>query len=260
MTFLHVYLVGLALILAMVTLLWIYSVIIKNASIVDVFWGFGFVITNIIYLIMNDVSSPRQWLLVILVSVWGIRLSGYIGWRNYGKEEDFRYQKFREDYGAHRYWWVSYFQVFLLQGLLMWLISAPLLATHFNSQPDSLNLIDLFAFIIWLIGFVFEAGGDWQLAKFKANPENKGKVLNTGFWHYTRHPNYFGDATVWVAYALFSVASGSYLPVLGSLLMIGLIIKVSGVAMLERTLKETKPAYKDYIEKTNSFFPWFPRK
>lgn len=260
MTFLNVYLVGLALIVAMVTLLWIYSVIIKNASIVDVFWGFGFVITNIIYLIMNDVSNLRQWLLVILVSVWGIRLSGYIGWRNYAKGEDFRYQKFREDYGAHRYWWVSYFQVFLLQGLLMWLISAPLLATHFYSQSDSLNLIDLFAFILWLIGFVFEAGGDWQLAKFKANPENKGKVLNTGFWHYTRHPNYFGDATVWVAYALFSVASGSYLPVLGSLLMIGLIIKVSGVAMLERTLKETKPAYKDYIEKTNSFFPWFPRK
>jgi len=260
MTFLNVYLVGLALIVAMVTLLWIYSVIIKNASIVDVFWGFGFVVTNFIYLIMNDVTNPRQWLLVILVSVWGIRLSGYIGWRNYGKEEDFRYQKFREDYGAHRYWWVSYFQVFLLQGLLMWLISAPLLATHFYSQPNSLNLIDLIALIVWLIGFVFEAGGDWQLANFKAKPENKGKVLNTGFWHYTRHPNYFGDATVWVAYALFSVASGSYLPVLGSLLMIGLIIKVSGVAMLERTLKETKPAYKDYIEKTNSFFPWFPRK
>lgn len=107
---------------------------------------------------------------------------------------------------------------------------------------------------------MFEAGGDYQLARFKNNPENKGKVLNSGFWKYTRHPNYFGDATVWVAYALFCIASGSYWQVVGTVIMILFLIKVSGVALLEKTLKNTKPEYKAYIEKTNAFFPWFPKK
>jgi steroid 5-alpha reductase family enzyme len=120
--------------------------------------------------------------------------------------------------------------------------------------------LDFAGIILWIIGFVFEAGGDMQLARFKANPANKGKVLNTGFWHYTRHPNYFGDAAAWFGFGLICLAAGSYLPVLGSVLMAALIIKVSGVALLEKTLNETKPEYKEYVEKTSAFIPWFPKK
>ena len=135
-----------------------------------------------------------------------------------------------------------------------------MLGAQFHSGGSDLNYFDYAAIIIWIIGFSFEAGGDYQLAKFKSDPNNKGKVLNTGFWKYTRHPNYFGDAAVWWAYGLFSVAAGSYLPLLSALLMTLLIVKVSGVSLLEKTLKNTKPQYKDYVEKTSAFFPWFPKK
>ena len=192
------------------------------------------------------------------------RSSGYhcplLSESNLGKGEDFRYKKFRKDYGEHRYWWISFFQTFLLQGILMWLISAPLLGAQYYGQEKTLNILDYIGMIIWLIGFIFEAGGDYQLARFKSNPANKGKVLDKGFWHYTRHPNYFGDAAVWTGFGIICISAGSYLPVLGSVLMIAVIIKVSGVALLEKTLKVSKPEYKDYIEKTSAFIPWFPKK
>lgn len=246
-------------IFTLVTLLWLYSVYIKNVSIVDVFWGFGFVVVNTIYFLSNDVPTIRQILVLIFVAIWGTRLSVYLGWRNYGKPEDYRYQQFRQDYGPERYWWFSYFQVFLLQGGLILLVSLPLLQIQ-TSVNNELNWLDYVAIIVWCIGFIFEAGGDYQLAKFKSNPKNKGKVLSQGFWKYTRHPNYFGDATVWTSYALFCIASGNYWPIVGSIIMILLILKVSGVTMLERTLKVTKPEYKEYIEKTSAFIPWFPKK
>jgi steroid 5-alpha reductase family enzyme len=189
-----------------------------------------------------------------------MRLSGYLTWRNYGKGEDFRYKQFRKDYGEHRYWWISYFQVFLLQGLLMWLISAPLLGAQFYGAASGLGLLDAVGMLFWLVGIIFETGGDYQLARFKANPDNKGRVLDTGFWRYTRHPNYFGDASVWWGCAFFSMAAGSYLPAIGSLLMTALIIKVSGVTLLEKTLKTSKPQYETYIRRTSAFIPWFPKK
>jgi steroid 5-alpha reductase family enzyme len=195
-----------------------------------------------------------------MVTLWGLRLSVYLAWRNIGKGEDFRYREFRRHYGEERYWWISYFQTFLLQGILMWLISAPLLGAQYGPAEQSLTILDYAGIVIWIIGIIFEAGGDWQLARFKSNPSNKGKVLNTGLWHYTRHPNYFGDAAVWWGFALFSVSAGSYLPVLGSLLMTALIIKVSGVALLEKTLKSDKPGYDSYIRRTSAFIPWFPKK
>ena len=189
-----------------------------------------------------------------------MRLALYLGWRNYGKEEDYRYQEFRQRYGPNRYWWFSYFQVFLLQGALIMIISLPFLVIQNDKSVASLNWIDYLAILVWIIGFLFETVGDYQLSKFKSKPKNKGKVLNTGLWKYTRHPNYFGDATVWCAYGLFSVAVGNYWTLIGPVIMIFLIIKVSGVALLEDTLKDSKPKYKDYIEKTNSFIPWFPKK
>lgn len=260
MGYLEIYFSGLLIIVIAMTLLWLVSVFLKNASIVDPFWGLGFVIADVFYFYKTDGLELRKLIVLSLLTIWGLRLSIYLGWRNLGKGEDFRYQKFRKDYGEKRYWWISFFQVFLLQGVLLWLISAPLLSAQFYSGGSDLNFFDYAAITIWIIGFSFEAGGDFQLARFKSDPNNKGKVLNTGFWKYTRHPNYFGDASVWWAFGLFSVAAGSYLPLLSSLLMTLLIVKVSGVSLLEKTLKNTKPQYKDYVEKTSAFFPWFPKK
>lgn len=260
MGYLEIYFSGLFIIVMAMLLLWLVSVFLKNASIVDPFWGLGFVIAGVFYFYTTEGLELRKLIVLTLLTVWGLRLSIYLGMRNFGKGEDFRYQQFRKDYGEKRYWWISFFQVFLLQGILLWLISAPLLSAQFYSVGGVLNYFDYVAIIIWIIGFSFEAGGDYQLARFKSDPNNKGKVLNTGFWKYTRHPNYFGDAAVWWAYGLFSVAAGSYLPLLSALLMTLLIVKVSGVSLLEKTLKNSKPQYKDYVEKTSAFFPWFPKK
>lgn len=248
------------LILVLVTLLWVLSVIIKNVSIVDLFWGFGFVAVNAFYVLTSGELNTRKILVLVLVSVWGLRLSIYLAWRNLGKGEDFRYQEFRRKYGPERYWWFSYFQTFLLQGVLMMIVSLPLLAVSTGTGSNALGVIDFIAILVWLTGIAFEAGGDLQLARFKGNPKNKGKVLNTGFWKYTRHPNYFGDSAVWWAYALFSIAAGGYWQIIGSVIMTMLIIRISGVALLEKTLIDTKPQYRDYIRKTSAFLPWFPKK
>ena len=248
------------LILVLVTLLWVVSVIVKNVSIVDLFWGFGFVVVNAFYAFMSGDMTDRKMLVLVLVSIWGLRLSIYLAWRNLGKEEDFRYREFRRKYGPERYWWISYFQTFILQGVLMMIVSLPLLAVHAGSGSGIPGLPDYIAVVVWLIGFAFEAGGDLQLARFRSNPENKGKVLQTGFWKYTRHPNYFGDSAVWWAYALFSIAAGGYWQVIGSVIMTLLIIRISGVALLEKTLVDTKPQYREYIRKTSAFLPWFPKK
>jgi steroid 5-alpha reductase family enzyme len=195
-----------------------------------------------------------------LVSLWGLRLSIYLTYRNLGRGEDFRYQEFRRKYGTKRYWWFSYFQTFLLQGVLILIVSLPLLGISVNNHSGNLNVLDYVGILVWLVGFTFEAGGDYQLFRFKQDANNKGSVLNTGFWKFTRHPNYFGDSAVWWAYALFSIAAGSYWQVVGSALMTLLIIKVSGVALLEKTLNKSKPQYHEYIRKTSSFLPWFPKK
>jgi steroid 5-alpha reductase family enzyme len=260
MSFMNFFLQGFLLIMLMMIFLWVISVIIKNVSIVDLFWGLGFVLVALLYFLKTDGFSSRKIILIILVSIWGLRLSLYLAWRNIGKGEDFRYKQFRKNYGEKRYWWISFFQTFLLQGILMWLISAPLLGAQYYGQNKSFGIIDYAGISLWVIGFCFETIGDLQLARFKADPANKGRVMDKGLWRYTRHPNYFGDSAVWWGYGFLCLASGSYLPVLGSLLMTALIIKVSGVALLEKSLKDQKPQYKEYIEKTSAFLPWFPKK
>ncbi len=259
MSFPQIYIQAFAVIMIMMITLWIISVIKENVSIVDIFWGFGFVLVSILYFLLGEGNETRKIIVLFLSSVWGLRLTVYIAWRNYGKGEDFRYKQFRKNYGENRYWWVSFFQTFLLQGFLMWLISAPLLGAQFFGYDKPLNVLDWIGIFFWITGIVFEAGGDWQLARFKANPGNKDKVLDTGFWRYTRHPNYFGDASVWWGYGFLCLAAGSWLPALGSVLMTIIIIQVSGVSMLEKTLKGKKPQYREYVEKTSAFFPWFPK-
>lgn len=260
MTFLEAYLLGLAVVLGLMALLWLLSLLLRDSSIVDPFWGTGFVLVNWLYFALTpDGFLERKWLISILVTVWGLRLSIHLLRRNWGKGEDFRYRKWREENGT-RWWWISFFKVFLLQGVLLWIISAPLLAAQISPTPDRLTLLDFAGAIVWGIGFFFEAVGDLQLTRFKANPANKGKVLNTGVWRYTRHPNYFGDATQWWGYYLIAAAGGGFWTIWSPILMTALLLRVSGVALLEKTLVETKPQYREYAETTSAFVPWFPRK
>lgn len=253
-----IYLANLVILLACMTLLWMVSVFLKDASIVDPFWGAAFVISGTFYFSQTPEGEPaRKLMVVILVTIWGARLSLYLLWRNWGKGEDYRYQAFRQRYGPERYWWVSFFQTFMLQGVLAWIISAPLLAAQV--QGGSLNVLDTAAVVVWTIGFIFEAGGDLQLARFRRDPANQGKLLTTGFWRYSRHPNYFGDAACWWGFGLLSLAAGSFLAVLGPAVMTFLLVRVSGVAMLERSLAVNKPGYEDYVRQTSSFIPWKPR-
>jgi steroid 5-alpha reductase family enzyme len=255
--FLQVYGIAAAVIFGCMVVLWLVSLALHNSSIVDIFWGTGFVIANWVYFALTPDGAPeRKWLIGILVTLWGLRLSLYILWRNRGKSEDFRYAKWRGEEGA-AWWWKSFLRVFVLQGVLLMIISIPLLAAQSGSAP--LGILDYLAVPVWLIGFFFEAMGDLQLARFKADPANKGKVMNTGVWRYTRHPNYFGDAAQWWGYYLAALAAGGWWTIYGPIIMTILLMRVSGVALLEKTL-ETRPGYKEYVETTSAFVPWFPRK
>ena len=260
MEFLSIYLTLGLVILSLMTLLWLVSLALKNSSIVDIFWGTGFVIiTWAAFLLTPDGITARKLLLSVLVTIWGLRLSLHILMRNWGKPEDFRYQVWRKEAGA-AWWWRSFFKVFLLQGVLLWIISAPLLAAQISALPDHLTWLDYLAVAVWLVGFFFEAVGDWQLARFKANPANKGKVLNKGVWRYSRHPNYFGDAAQWWAYYLVALVAGGWWTIFSPILMTALLMRVSGVTLLEKNLIEEKPGYKAYVETTSVFIPWIPRK
>jgi steroid 5-alpha reductase family enzyme len=259
MSFLAIYARGGLAIWAIMTLVWLLSLWLKNTSIVDIFWGSGFVLANWIYVALAPGDFVgRKVVLSALVTIWGLRLSLYILWRNWGEPEDYRYRQWREEHGD-RWWWYSYFQTFILQGLLMWIISTPLLAVHHAPVPSRLTLLDWLGVVVWSMGFFFEAVGDFQMARFKADPSNKGKVLDSGVWRYTRHPNYFGDAAQWWGYYLMAAAAGAYWTIYSPVLMTILLLRVSGVALLEKKLTETKPKYQDYIRRTSAFVPWFPK-
>lgn len=260
MDFLPLFLTLGLVILGLMTALWLVSLALKNSSIVDIFWGTGFVITAwTAFALTPDGFAPRKWLLCGLVTLWGLRLSLHLLTRNWGKPEDFRYQVWRKAAGP-AWWWRSFLKVFLLQGILMWIIAAPLLAAQVSAQPGQLTWLDYLAVPVWLYGFFFEAVGDWQLARFKANPANKGKVLQTGVWRFTRHPNYFGDAAQWWGFFLVALAAGGWWVFFSPLIMTGLLMRVSGVTLLEKTLRAQKPGYQAYVESTSEFIPWFPRK
>jgi steroid 5-alpha reductase family enzyme len=258
MSFIQAYGLALLVILVLMTILWLISLPLKNSSIVDIFWGTGFVISNWVFFVLAPEGfGPRKWLIGILVTLWGLRLSLYILWRNWGKGEDFRYQKWRREAGS-RWGWLSFFRVFVLQGVLMWIISVPLLAAQRGASPASLTILDYLGLVVWIIGFFFESVGDLQLARFKSDPANKGKVMDRGVWRTTRHPNYFGDAAQWWGFYLIALAAGGWWTILGPILMTLFLLRVSGVALLEKTL-ETRPGYKDYVERTSAFIPWLPR-
>ena len=261
MSILSVTLAVLAVILASVTMLWLLSLALRNSSIIDIYWGAGFVLVNwVAFGLGTEGYLPRKALLAALATIWGLRLSIYVLWRNWGKGEDFRYRKWREEAGGS-WWWKSLFKVFLLQGALQLIVAAPLIAAQALPGLPRLTLLDFVAVAVWLIGFTFEAAGDWQLARFRADPANRGRLLQSGVWRYTRHPNYFGDAAQWWGFYLIAAATGvGAVTVFSPILMTFLLVRVSGVGLLEKTLRETKPGYREYMDTTSAFVPWLPKR
>lgn len=239
--------------------LWLVSVRIKNVSIVDLFWGTGFVIIAGVSLVQSDSSTLRGWLLTVLCAMWGLRLSVYLGMRNHRQPEDYRYAEMRARRGRN-FWWSSLFIVFWLQGAVMWIISLPL-QVGISSVSD-LNWLNFVGVVLWSIGFVFETVGDYQLAKFKRLKKIgslDATVMDKGLWRYTRHPNYFGNALIWWGLTLIAMEITTLWLVISPVLMTFLLLKVSGVAMLERSLSNRSSDYRDYMVKTSSFFPLPPR-
>jgi steroid 5-alpha reductase family enzyme len=256
MSLLRIWLVGLATGSVLMVLTWLGSVVQKDASLVDRVWGLAFVVLAWTYAVVADLWDARTWLVLALVSIWGIRLSAFITWRNWGHGEDARYAAMRRK-RPETFTRRSLVTVFLLQAVLAWLISVPLLAaTTIDGGP--LGLLDAVAVLLWTVGFVFEAGGDAQLSRFLADPVNRGKVMDRGLWRYTRHPNYFGDTVVWWSFLAAALAVGAWWGAFGTMMMTVLIVKVSGVALTERRMGRpgsTREGYDEYVRRTNAFIP-----
>lgn len=243
---------------SLMVVLWLISVVRRDASIVDPFWGTGFVIVAWLACVFNAASAARPLLMVGMVTVWGLRLSGYLLIRNWHHGEDRRYAAMRAYHGA-RFPLVSLGTVFLLQGIILWFVSIPIQVGIVHGAGPQLNAFDLTGVSVWCIGLLFEAVGDWQLAMFKANPANADRVMDRGLWRYTRHPNYFGDFCVWWGLYLISISAGGWWTIGSPLLMSVLLMKVSGVTLLESTISERRPAYAAYRSRTNAFFPGPPK-
>ncbi len=236
---------------------WLLSLPLRNTSIVDIGWGLGFVAVAWASRFVADGVDARQNLLVLLTTIWGVRLAAYLAWRNGIRDEDFRYvamRKRRSNFALSSLW-----VVFGLQGVVMWIVSLPVQAGQVPDTPG-LGLIDGLGVALWIVGFGFESIGDLQLARFKADPANQGRVMDRGLWRYTRHPNYFGDFCVWWGLGLIAAATGTAAwSLVGPALISFMLLRVSGVTMLERSLKKRRPGYEDYVRRTSAFFPRPPR-
>jgi steroid 5-alpha reductase family enzyme len=247
---------ALPVLLAAAAVTWVVSVVQRNVTIVDTLWSLLFVIAAVVYAGSVATPGPRAWLVLALVSVWGVRLAGYLAWRNRGHEEDRRYQAIRrrnEPNFALKSLWL----IFGFQAVLAWVISLPLAGAIAGAAP--LGALDALGIVLWGVGVFFEAAGDWQLARFKRDPANAGRVMDCGLWRYTRHPNYFGDFCVWWGFYLFALSAGAWWTIVGPLIMSFLLLRFSGVRLLERDIGERRPAYAEYVRRTNAFFPG-PRK
>lgn len=249
---LRVYGLGLAVIVGLALITWVASIFKRDVSIVDSLWSLLFLAAAIVYVQTSPLVSLRaQWMLG-LVAVWALRLAIYLSARNWKQPEDHRYQKIRAN-NQPNFAFKSLYIVFLLQGLLAWIVSLPLLAVASSSAP--MYWLDCIGIALVIFGVLFESIGDWQLARFKADPTNAKQVMDKGLWRYTRHPNYFGECCVWWGFYLLALAAGGWWSVAGPLLMTMLLLRVSGVALLERDIGQRRPEYQRYIEQTNAFIP-----
>jgi steroid 5-alpha reductase family enzyme len=238
---------------------WLLSVIIKNASIVDIVWGAGFAITSWVLALTVDGDSGRQLLLAVMVGVWGTRLALYLAKRNIGHGEDWRYKAMRKKAGK-KFTYSSLVTVFGLQGALMWVVSLPVQFGNGDSSPG-VGPLAVIGIMVWLVGLSFEAIGDFQLARFKRDPNNAGKVMDQGLWSLTRHPNYFGDALLWWGIGIVGAETGSgVIGFIGPVAMTFFLLRISGVPMLERSLSRRREGYAEYAARTSQFIPRPPKK
>ena len=235
---------------------WALCTVRRNAGLVDIFWSLFFIAAGVVYGVLAEGISARALIVLLLLHAWGIRLAVYLAWRNWDEPEDRRYREMRERHHP-RFALKSLYLVFGLQALLAWLISAPLHAAI--SSDASLNAIDLLGAMLVVFGIGFETVADAQLAAFKAIAGNSGKVMDQGLWRYTRHPNYFGECCVWWGFWVLALAAGGAWTVFAPLLMTFLLLRVSGVTLLEKDIAERRPAYRDYKQRTNAFLPGPPK-
>jgi steroid 5-alpha reductase family enzyme len=249
---LTLWLTALPALLAAAAVTWLVSVAKRNVNIVDTLWSLLFVLAAVVYALAATPAGPRTPLVLAVVGLWGLRLAAYLAWRNWDHDEDRRYQAIRrrnEPNFAVKSLWL----VFGFQALLAWLISLPLAGAIAGSAP--LGLLDALGVALWAAGLFFETAGDLQLARFKGDPANAGQVMDRGLWRYTRHPNYFGDFCVWWGFYLIALGAGAWWSIVGPLLMSHLLLRVSGVRLLERDIGRRRPAYAEYVRRTNAFFP-----
>jgi steroid 5-alpha reductase family enzyme len=246
-----------AILMLVAACFWLVSLVRNDVSIVDSLWSLMFLLVAVIYALTDGHSGPRESLVLILVTMWALRLSIYITWRNHGQPEDYRYQEIRAN-NEPGFRYKSLYIVFILQAILAWVVSLPLAGAISGQTP--IGLLDYAGCALIVIGIFFEAVGDMQLSRFRRDPDNAGKVLDSGLWRYTRHPNYFGNFTLWWGFYLVALSAGAWWTVISPMLMTFLLLKVSGVALLEKDISERRPQYQQYIRRTNAFFPGKPRK
>ena len=238
---------------------WLVSLVRRDAGVADVVWGFGFVASSWVGAGVGDGQPDRSNLLLAMVTIWGLRLTGHLFVRNRGSDEDFRYASMRRRRGPN-FAMTSLFTVFGLQGLAMFVVALPLLLAMTPDDPP-VGGIAIVGIIVWGVGLFFETVGDAQLVRFRRDPANDGRVLDWGLWRYTRHPNYFGDMCIW--WGMFIVAAetaDARWGVVGPLLLTFMLVRVTGMAMLERGLRKRRPGYAAYIARTSAFFPRPPKE
>jgi steroid 5-alpha reductase family enzyme len=252
MSFVQDWLPGLPATLALALLAWAVATARRNAGLVDIFWSLFFLAAAAVYALVAQALDGRAVLVLALVALWSLRLAGYLAARNWGAPEDHRYRDIRAR-NQPGFEWKSLYLVFGLQAVLAWIISAPLAAAMLSGQPA--GLLDVAGAALAVFGLGFEAVADAQLARFKADPRNAGRVMERGLWRYTRHPNYFGEFCVWWGFWLVAAGAGGWWTVFSPLLMSLLLLRVSGVALLEKDIGQRRPAYANYILRTNAFFP-----
>lgn len=250
--------VSLLALLGAMFVLWLVSLRLEDASIVDPFWGVAFAIIAGVGYGLGHGRPERRLLALVLVTLWALRLSGYLLLRR-GHGEDHRYAAMRQRHGA-RFWWLSGLMVFGLQAFLALAVSLPLLAAATRGATRPLGVLDFAGAGLWLAGLLCEAIADAQLARFKRAPGNRGQVMDRGLWRYSRHPNYFGEFLLWWGLGLVGLGAGVAWALLGPALLTVLLLRVSGVTLLEAALRERRPAYVDYIRRTSAFIPWRPRE
>ena len=255
-----IFIINFLAVLAMMLLGWVVSLISKNVTHVDSLWGVGFVMIAWLSFTMAEGFMGRRILVTLLVSLWGLRLSLHLSRRNWGHGEDPRYAAWRQKSG-NRFWLVSLVKVFVLQAVFLWIISLALQWAQISTVPDSFTALDYIGLAVWIVGFAFEAFADQQLARFKALPGNKGKVMDQGLWAYSRHPNYFGESLMWWGIFLIALSTpAGWWTVVSPLVITTVLLKMTGVTLMEKAIVNTRPGYSDYIARTNAFIPWFPRK